>query len=210
MYCASFAGDSTGGEPKSLFWACIRIAFILSAITLWIIEHGKVNELKRIIEKTNEVKAPDFHAEFSAVLTGGRKDTSRPGIVMASLLITNPRGPASAAWGYTMSIVLIDGQIIVGRLVPFSGKDFSAPAPNGQTIISPSETYLPRTLSEPIDSGGLREGWLMAAFDQKVIDSYNEQKGFVRVQFKDAITNSLYSFDSKLAGGFAMAGLPEL
>jgi len=50
----------------------------------------------------------------------------------------------------------------------------------------------------------------MAAFDQKVIDSYNEQKGFVRVQFKDAITNSLYSFDSKLAGGFAMAGLPEL
>ena len=59
-------------KEASLFWASVRIAFILSAATAWIIEHNLLNKERERNQK------PDLHGEILEVLIGPCVPNSDP------------------------------------------------------------------------------------------------------------------------------------
>lgn len=137
--------------PRSLFWNCVVIAFIISAAILWFIEHQKVEKSKPILNAQVDV--------FAAAPSGEKGENS---IVVITATITNIGAP-SIVNNIGVSIKIQD-KYYQGQSMPLPVEGITLEGEN-RSFLMKTEEYLPRKcLTQPIVTGGAATGFIPLLF----------------------------------------------
>jgi len=171
---------------------CVFIAFFMA----WRDEH------RMVITLENRFKSPEFHTRISAINSGIHNSYA---MISVTCEIRNPFGPPSALHSWSMYLKFADGTIVKGETPPFSGENITAPAPpplKGLFVL-PADRYLPLyTGRQPIQAGGLVDGWTWAVFPQYTLDEIYEKKPTLIIEFMDVIADKKHEITtSDLASG---------
>jgi hypothetical protein len=177
----------------NLFWACARIAFGLAMVSAWVIEHRKVAALER------RFSAPNLKCELRIATgdlnEGGRKTGS---VVIAHGIISNPTGPPTALFEWTLELQFSDSRVIRGMIPVAPRNDITFPVPGLGSLVLPRSTYwLIQTATQPIVSGGIADGWMLAYFRGiEQSDLYNGVQATVTVH--DAVSGKSHAFSRNI------------
>jgi len=172
---------------RSIFGNCVIIAFIISAIILWIIEHKKVINLTTEAKRERDRSKPNLSAEidFTAVAPAGDKDESSLITIMA--IIKNTGAPSIVS-NFKLLVKIEDSETI-GQFFPLPKDSITLKSTDGQEILLKSaDNLLLKSVLQPIVTGGAVTGFcsvLMPNLRQEDVTF----KGTMVLSFKDISGN---------------------
>ena len=176
---------------RSLFWNCVIIAFVISAVILWSIEHMKKNKLEKELDHSK----PKLFAEIgiTAVAPAGEKNENSLLIFTATIKNT---GAPSIASDFKL-LVKIDGKETIGHFLP-SLKETRLLSTKGQEILlNFNDNLVIKSGSQPIVSGGAVTGFCSVLISN-VIQEDISSKGIIILNFKDVYENN-YAVEYNMA-----------
>jgi archaellum component FlaG (FlaF/FlaG flagellin family) len=179
-----YAPEKFGGRIR--FWRCVWIAFILSSIILWAVEHSQNMDLhNQIAELNNPELQAKINVPMRANFSYGPNQQSHTEILTLMVTIKNSGSPSIATLD-NASFVLRDGRHIDPRVVMPSGKDWFLPGEAGMPDVTlPDADYLPRkTINNPIPKGGAAYGWIMYSIPATLTDQ-DVTGATITLQFSD-------------------------
>jgi hypothetical protein len=151
-------------EPKSMFWRCIWIAFIVSSGWLWGIEHSNVLSLNRTLDALTKPQLEPHIDEYYIARAG---DSGNDVLITATATILN-HGAPSIVGKIEMHLVLPDGKELVGERVPQPPPDaklYMGVANSQIHMVYSAADYLPtKGIANPIPTGGAVKGFYQAYF----------------------------------------------
>ena len=182
-------------QPRSLFWSCILIAFIISSAILLIKQHKKINILAKGLDEEKDRKKPNLSSEFDvfAVAPAGKKEEDSVITIMA--IIRNVGAPSIIS---NVRVVIkkenmeIQGEdVVLGQGPMFLEGE-------GLKLIVKEEDNLPRKgIANPIPTGGALHGWhIVLARKIKKEEIYNRGT-IITFSYKD-VTGRLYATEKKM------------
>lgn len=154
-----------------LFWRCVFIAFIISAIWLWVNEHGQTLALREQLDQLTSAQLKLVVDELGVgtlALHGGEPSTG----VFVIANITNAGAP-SIAEGWTLKVVLTNGdtsEAPTAYLDPNFPLTAQNPAAGPSWKISQSDALYAKTMSKPIERGMKIRGILVFKFDRYSVE----------------------------------------
>jgi hypothetical protein len=151
-----------------------------------------------LLDLQDKLKTPKFDGALGFVGTAlsGQGDT----LLLVGGIITNPQGPESGIFGWTVEIECTDGTIVKGE-IPFSpGKDEMAPLVGqpGQTLVLSVKNYWPAKSANPIPAGGSSTGWIKASFGNLNLHDELSKGASVVITFKDIRTSHRHQLRERL------------
>jgi hypothetical protein len=183
---------------RSIFWNCVIIAFIISAIILWIIEHRKAIKLSSKLEKELDHSKPKLSAEigFTSIAPAGEKNENL--LVIITAIIKNTGAPSIVS--DFQLLIKVDGKETVGQFFPLSEGKITLQSIDGQVILLKSDDNLIiKSGSQPILTGGAVNGFC-AVLVPNVIHEDISSKGILVLGFKDVFGND-YNVEHNMSGG---------
>ena len=171
--------------PRSLFWNCVIIAFVISASILWYLEHKKVTK-----------SHPSLTAKFDFITTAPAGEHKFDSIIVISATIINNGAPSIVD---NIAIkVMIEDKWFAGEsvLMPKEGIYLHG---DGQTLyFRTTDTLQRKGLDQPIPTGGCAAG--PALFLIRGVQAKNIIKPttVIALTFKDVI-NKDYCFQKKMS-----------
>ena len=159
-----FDPNRFGGEV--LFWRCVWIAFVLSMIISWAMEHRDVLDLR---ERLDAATKPLFEINRGTFIVAAMSDTKDGAIlpnpyagVLVFLTVFN-RGAPSVVAGWKMKATLPDGLIVLGEAF-LPNFPITIPRHGGETTFTPDQSLFKSSTVSPIVSGGQASGYVIFKF----------------------------------------------
>jgi hypothetical protein len=142
----------------SLFWRCVWVSFIISAVLLWGIEHGHTIELQ---ERLDSLTKPIIEYRFEQWAFISFKDSPESTRVFAQIALKN-RGAASIVEHWEMSMTYPDGTILSGTREAFP--HIPVFELDANLKLYPEDSLFTKDTDAPIVTGGKRSGWVLFRF----------------------------------------------
>jgi hypothetical protein len=186
-------------NEKRLFWGCVRIAFVASAITVWGIEHHDVIALH---EQIDALTKPDFELSRGSFVISNMVETHgdvtrKHAIVFVPLSILNHGAPSVIA-GWTMKATLTDGTQVTGD--PFGiHQPLIFPRKDGPITFSTDQSLFKKGTSSPIPTGGMVEGFVLFIFPDETKDRLQSKGTVITLTLEDSIHHP-YTLEIKPTG----------
>lgn len=180
-------------DQKRIFWGCMRIAFIISALLLWGLEHQALIKSKHLYEETT---VPDLRSEIDASITGQIATTLKDGTKrlgpIGILLYVNIRdlGADSIAEGYKLAVYDPQGILIGEGSLQLLPEDFNV----GSLKISNEDMLTAKSEETPIPKGGAKKGYLFFVINVPNAAAIQQLGTRFVVTFND-VTGKSYSVD---------------
>jgi hypothetical protein len=180
-----------------LFWRCVFIAFIVSAIWLWVAEHQQVLSLQT---KLDALTLPSLKADINIAYGPIGKDNQDTMMTIAGLIKNS--GAPTIVDQWRAEIRFDDGTVISGQ-IPLAPKPAdvitSSDRDGKHTIQMSGADWWPRkTRSSPIVDGGGADGWMFVFFPVLAQDIH-DKKATVVLYCRD-INAKEWPFQYKLEG----------
>jgi hypothetical protein len=155
-------------DKRRIFWGCVKIAFVLSALMAWFIEHHAVVEANH---RLAELTMPQLSAEIDSVATAPMGPQNSETLATLTASIRN-QGAPTIIRNWSVDLELKSGRNVHGRLVPPPGPGGFVVLgfgddPQHQEIIRLFEAdhLLLQTKNRPIIQGSAADGWVQILFD---------------------------------------------
>jgi hypothetical protein len=170
-------------DEGRLFWSCARAAFIMSALSLWGMEHHSVMSLH---QQLNDLTKPQLIGTIDQVAFAPSGTDNSWTVTTISGEINN-KGAPTILNHWKASLRLADGEVIKGEGVP-------PPMPGGELVLyfgegsnikrefPEADHFLIQSESHPIATGGGISGWVQFVFRVK---KQNTLGALMTVSFAD-------------------------
>lgn len=175
------------------------LSFVFASYQAWSDEHRTLTELQK------RLQSPDFEGVILENMSGTNNDKET--IIALGGQIVNRSGPQSGAVNFRMSIV-IDGKRVFGHEPPYPGKDVHLGDTSGKAVRHKGDTpkdqsptgvtlpitnFWPVSMSKPIQSGEVVNGWYWCAFPGLIQEKLVSQHVKATVEFQDVVTGKVHS-----------------
>jgi hypothetical protein len=178
---------------RSLFWNCVIIAFVISAVVLWVIEHAKKNKLEKELDHSK----PKLSAEIGLTSVAPAGENNENSLVIILVVIKNTGAPSIAS-DFVLSIK-IDGKESIGQFFPLAEGKIRLRSTFGQELLlKPDDNLILKSGSQPILTGGAVNGFCMVLIPNVNCED-NFSKGIMILNFKDVFGND-YATEHKMTG----------
>lgn len=183
---------------RSLFWNCVIIAFVISAVILWVIEHTKKNKLEKELDRSR----PKLSAEIGLTVTAPAGANNESSLVIIMVTIKNTGAPSIASDFY-LSVKSNDNEAM-GVFFPMSKGDVRLKSTDGQEIFfnHPDDNLPLKSGSQPIVTGGAVNGFC-AVLIPNITHGEITSKGILVLKFKDV-------FGKDYVNEYDMAGVKPI
>jgi hypothetical protein len=203
-------GEQSDVGRKRLFWACIRIAFILSAGLLWFAEHQevkaehqKVSELSVALDKERNDSLPKLSGFIDQKVWGYDPKTQEVGI-MAIVGIKNLGSP-SIAQGFRLRLTLPNGTRVEygSSFIPDGYKVYTMQRPPSVSHVATftHSMALEEKTSSPILKGAVVRGGLRFQIKNILPEQIGSNFAKWEVLFIDVLDNECVAIDKTTDGG---------
>ena len=172
--------------PRSLFWNCVIIAFILSASILWYQEHRKAISNK-----------PKLNAEFGIFSVAPAGEENEDSIITISATITN-RGAPSIVQHIKIEIET-ENKRFNGQFLTWPKNELKLRGEGRTYTIESKNDLIRKCLSQPIVTGGAVRGigWLLfSGLAQENV----RKKGTILILTFDDVSGKKYCFKEIMSG----------
>lgn len=151
--------------PRSLFWNCIIIAFVISASILWFIEHQKITDLTNELKESKEHNKPNFALSINQTIIGQSPNLNET-FLLINLGIKNIGSP-SVAIGWFLSVK--SPSVTVDKKTPsFIQDGYEIKDRQGRKVIARfhQNNRIEEKTMTPIQRGAYIGGWLLFKFPE--------------------------------------------
>jgi hypothetical protein len=174
-----------------LFWAVVRIVFVLSAAAAWFVEHGGrvkgKQDLAAARARLENLTLPHLNPSFtfsSAPFGGKREDT------VLTLFINIPNTGAPSSTDDFRVAVMAHGTSFEAR--ELAREEAQPVTINGLAVALDLNEWIPAVAKQPIATGGRMSGWEQFLISGVAAESFKHKgDGSVFLRFYD-VNNALY------------------
>lgn len=166
-------------NERSVFWKCVAIAFILSAVTVIWTRGKEIENLHAALVKSK----PDLSGAIERISVGPAKDSPDDSLCFIFAKIKN-KGTPSSIDNVRVSVILASGRKIVATPLQPPVGNFTI-TQNGNATVLPAERNLVSVGFNPIPTGGLIDGFLCALLRGVPINEANKGIPGVELSFDD-------------------------
>jgi hypothetical protein len=173
-----------------LFWRCVFITFIISAIWLWVSEHQQTMDLRvKLDELTKPQFVIDANQVFAAPINGS------DAMILVMLHVTDLG--AQSVIKEPKIILAVNGSDLSAQWLGLPDRPIIIQQPNGVAATFPPNEYLMTKAGEkPIDRNGAAEGFIW--FRVSGLKGTDFSRATVRGEIHDA-SNKPYRFETELS-----------
>jgi hypothetical protein len=149
-------------EPRSLFWNCVVIAFVLSAGILWVIEHQKVAEQEALRisaeSKLIALSHPDFAISVGATISAYVEEKHSTISITYMKIVNNGAESSAVDWVAHYTSAKLNSDVPIIQIL---SEPFELPIPNRPAFKMYRNQNILVRASTPVPRGGLTDGFLV-------------------------------------------------
>jgi hypothetical protein len=144
-------------RPRSLFWSCTLIAFVISALLLTYAQYQRAEDADKQLNTERDRSVPKLSGEIQANFTGISGDITGIGLVVT--ISNSPTGAPSIAKNYNLRVKLPSGREIIATTI-FVPKTVTIATSAGPKLLYQEDALYTKT-AVPILPGGEQTGFLL-------------------------------------------------
>jgi hypothetical protein len=170
-------------EQRSLFWACVRIALVISAFLAMYGLYQRGEDLRQQLTEAQDRSKPKLSWRFDQWFVTTRGGVPNATYIFIQGVIKNTGAPSIVdAWQFVL--ITQDGKSYEGEKRLFTGVPFFDPAPGQGVRLYQSDNLILKQPDEPIPSGGRRAGWLLFIINKPQAEVFDDNAK-MQISFED-------------------------
>lgn len=139
------------------FWACVRIAFVLAAASLWYTEHQRANQLATDLSVERDRDTPNLTGKIDEIISGYTPELNAISLFMMASV--RNIGAPTVVEGWSLDIEYGGAKFLpIQAFIPDGYRLFD----EGHRVVATfrRQDALYEKTASPVPTGGLERGWL--------------------------------------------------
>ncbi|MFL6388688.1 MAG: hypothetical protein ACJ71U_14490 [Terriglobales bacterium] len=184
-------------QQRPLFWGCVRIAFILSALLALYGAYQRGEDLQRDLNAALDRSKPSFDGELSIVGAAPSGNKQEDAWVIMLAIVKNTGAP-SIADQWSAVVHTKSGKVAKLHDVIIPNKTVGFHMPNGTEISLTTDQYLPqKAVAQSISTGGACTGFYWGVARGVTREEVLEKGSWVELIFHD-VTGKEYTLKKEM------------